>query len=334
MSECEKYLEMISAQIDHELSPGEERKLERHLESCPSCRRVKDAFLAVSGTADEELVQPPEELAASVMQRIRETDKSGEGRREKSRSNKRIYLKRYLALAACTALIIMTASSRLQVIYGGFGVGDVTNGAADHTELFEARSTDAGAPEEAEAQDEEASGQDVDSRATREEDGAPAPTPMPQEDADLSAPENEAALQEIEGHVYASSGVTCAELSVADTLSQLFSGTVSLSDPDAAEPFFSYTDSEGPATLLSFLGNALDEDAGEVPSEVPTVIISLSVEERSFQLEVWSSGESILCLYSELSTANAEKDEELFFRTDGSAESFRSYIDTLRNLVS
>lgn len=38
MGDCEPYEEMISAEIDGELRPEERRRLDRHLDSCPSCR--------------------------------------------------------------------------------------------------------------------------------------------------------------------------------------------------------------------------------------------------------------------------------------------------------
>jgi len=338
MSECEKYLEMISAQIDHELSPEEERELERHLESCPSCRKVKEAFGTISGAMDEELVQPPENLAASVMQKIRESDKSGEDRNGegKNRSSKRIHIKRYLALAACAALIIFTASSQLPKIYGSTGEKGVSSRSADEAVLFEAGNTDADAPAEAEARVGEDTSRSEESIPTQDtEGGSSTPEPQPQEAPDGSAPEPESASQEYEGQMDASYGMKDTKQGMGDTLSQLFSDwNVSLSDPGAVEPFYRYADSQGPAELLGFLGNVLDEDAGEVPGEAPTVIITLSGDERSCRLSVWSGGENILCLYSEISTVSVETGGEVFFKTDGSAESFISYINTLRNLAA
>jgi len=337
MSECEKYLEMISAQIDNELSPEEETELERHLEGCPSCRRVKEAFGAISGAVDEELVQPPEELAASVMQKIRESDKCGGDRKEKSRNSKRIYLKRYLALAACAALIIFTASSQIPNIYNLTRKSAEPQAADTFMANADAPASTEGA-DEVEAQSLDGADEDVYVRSTEGgEGGAAAPVPEPEEVPAEKADVPEAAdsSQMSEGQMTASYGAAGSGQSMGDMLSELFSNwSVSLSDPGAAEPFFSFADSEGPVTLLGFLGNALDEDAGAVPGEEPTVIINLSGDERSCWLSVWSGGGNILCLYSELSTVSAEKGEEIFFKTDGSAESFNSYIDTLRNLVS
>jgi len=330
MSECEKYLEMISAQIDNELSPEEETELERHLEGCPSCRRVKEAFGAISGAMSEELVQPPEELAASVMQKIRESDKCGENRKEKSKNSKRIYLKRYLALAACAALIIITASSQIPNIYS------LTRKSAE-PQAADTFMADAGAPasaegaDEAEAQSLDDADEDVYIRSTEGgEGGEAAPVPEPEE-----APAEKADVPELsddpqlsEGQITASYGLAGSG-SMADTLSSMFSAwTVSLWDDGASAPFFTFADTDSSMTLLDFLGTALEGDAGAIPGEAPTVLISLSDGTQSCKLSVWSGGGDILCLYS------VDGSEEVLFKTDGSAESLSSYIDELRNLAA
>jgi len=331
MSECEKYLEMISAQIDNELSPEEERELKRHLESCPSCRRVKEAFGAVAGALDGELVQPPEELAASVMQKIRESDKSGEDRKEKSRNSKRIYLKRYLALAACAALIIFTASSRIPNIYSLTRKSAEPQAADTFMENADAPASTEGA-DEVEAQSLDDADEGVYIRSTEGGEGgeaAPDPEPeeAPAEKADV--PEASDSSQVSEGQITASYGAEDSGQSMGDTLSAMFSAwTVSLWDDGASAPFFTFADTDGPMAMLDILGTVLEGDAGAVPEEAPTVIISLSDGTQSCRLSVWSGGVDVLCLYS------ADGSEDVFFKTDGSAESLSSYIDELRNLAA
>jgi len=334
MSECEKYLEMISAQIDNELSPEEEWELERHLEGCPSCRRVKEAFGAISGAVSEELVQPPEELAASVMQKIRESDKCGEDRKEKSRNSKRIYLKRYLALAACAALIIITASSQIPNVYRLARKSAEPQAADTFMANADAPASTEGA-DEVEAQSLDGDDEDVYIRSTEGgeggEGGAAAPVPEPEEAPAEKAdvPEASDSVQASEGQITANFGLAGSGQSMGDTLSSIFSAwTVSLWDDGASAPFFTFAGTESSLALLDLLGTALDGDAGEIPGEVPAVVISLSDGTQNCRLSVWSGGGDILCLYS------IDGGEEVLFKTDGSAEDFGSYIDTLRNLAA
>ncbi|MFR3291290.1 MAG: anti-sigma factor family protein [Lachnospiraceae bacterium] len=48
MSECDKYQEMISQMLDGELPEPHKTELVKHLGCCPDCRRVYDAFSAIS----------------------------------------------------------------------------------------------------------------------------------------------------------------------------------------------------------------------------------------------------------------------------------------------
>ena len=50
MTECEKYQEMISAMLDGELAESGQEELRRHMDGCPECRNMYEAFAAVSGT--------------------------------------------------------------------------------------------------------------------------------------------------------------------------------------------------------------------------------------------------------------------------------------------
>ena len=71
MRDCTKYDMMISARIDGELSPEEERELEEHLASCEDCRRYLRLLETVrEDLREEKLPAAPETLKDGVMYKI------------------------------------------------------------------------------------------------------------------------------------------------------------------------------------------------------------------------------------------------------------------------
>lgn len=117
MADCEKYIEMISSMVDGELSPEQEAELRAHIETCPDCRRVFDAFSNISSALSDDLEEPPEALAKGVMFRIRGI--SG-GKRPR-----RFIFGRFTAIAACIALLLIAGAK-----YDWFGIGSDTSGDA------------------------------------------------------------------------------------------------------------------------------------------------------------------------------------------------------------
>lgn len=100
MSDCDKYIEMISAMVDGELTAEQEAELRTHIDQCGECARVYDAFLGISDALAEDLIAPPETLAKGVMYKIKMQKKGGN----------RFAFGRYTAIAACLALILFGAS--------------------------------------------------------------------------------------------------------------------------------------------------------------------------------------------------------------------------------
>lgn len=100
MTDCEKYMELMSAMLDGELSDEQEAELRTHIDKCEDCRRVYNAFKGISGALNEELVTPPEMLAKGVMFKINNQKKT----------NKRFVFGKFTALAACLALVLFGAS--------------------------------------------------------------------------------------------------------------------------------------------------------------------------------------------------------------------------------
>ena len=96
---CDRAQELISCLIDGELSEKEKSEVSEHIENCPGCKAVFDAFSALSDDLSE-LEEAPEDLSESVMCAI----KSGTPARRKTP------WVRYLSLAACLALVIFAGT--------------------------------------------------------------------------------------------------------------------------------------------------------------------------------------------------------------------------------
>ncbi len=99
MSQCENYQELISRMVDGDLSAREEADLARHIETCPDCVALFQAFSVLSGQINEDLEESPFDLRDNVMAEIR---------REEIRRRNRIptVLRSVLSAAACVALIV------------------------------------------------------------------------------------------------------------------------------------------------------------------------------------------------------------------------------------
>ena len=102
MSNCEYYQELISRLVDDELSAEEQAVLVSHLEHCPDCAALVQAFQSISGVIAEDLAEPPEALSENVMAELRR-----EAIKTKNRKKRR--WKGPLATAACLAVVIAAA---------------------------------------------------------------------------------------------------------------------------------------------------------------------------------------------------------------------------------
>ena len=69
---CDKYLDMISARLDGELTPAEEAELTAHLQTCPACRASAAELEGLhSALTDLGEVDAPAELSLSVLSKIK-----------------------------------------------------------------------------------------------------------------------------------------------------------------------------------------------------------------------------------------------------------------------
>ena len=68
MADCARYVELLSARLDGELTPAEERELEEHLEVCPACRALEGQLSVLHGSfAALEETPAPAGFAQGVM---------------------------------------------------------------------------------------------------------------------------------------------------------------------------------------------------------------------------------------------------------------------------
>lgn len=112
MNGCEKYIEMISAMVDGELTAEQEAELRTHIDQCGECAKVYDAFTSISEALANDLVAPPETLAKGIMYKINLNKKGGA---------RRFAFGRYTAIAACLALVLFGASHF--GLFGGLNSG-------------------------------------------------------------------------------------------------------------------------------------------------------------------------------------------------------------------
>ena len=110
---CEKAIDLISAETDAALSASEQAELELHLAECADCRRYRDALRMIDEAVSEP-VEPPETLLFDVMSelRLRETEAGRGARRRHS------FAARWGTLAACAVLVAGTLLAGLRP--GGF----------------------------------------------------------------------------------------------------------------------------------------------------------------------------------------------------------------------
>lgn len=100
---CERYLDLISARMDGELTLLEESKLSAHLRECSCCRAIAEDLKGIrSALSQAETAPVPDALARQVMDQIQEETKL---RRAADRQRRRT-IRQLSALAACLVLCV------------------------------------------------------------------------------------------------------------------------------------------------------------------------------------------------------------------------------------
>lgn len=137
MNECERFEEMISALLDGELSAGEEAEVRAHMEHCPECRAMYEAFAAVGEAIGTQEV--PATLHSGIMEKVHAADKA-------SRTQHTIVrLRPILAAAACLIVVVGTVFALKNTV--GFGRSTKLASAAEIPHADEARPEIAMAPD-------------------------------------------------------------------------------------------------------------------------------------------------------------------------------------------
>jgi len=125
VSNCEKYLDMISAYFDGELNGNEKAELEAHLEECEECRSILETYREISAEMIKDTEEVPENFAAGVMDKVASYEKNIKAR--KQRRNFGI-AGRWIGIAACIA-IVLVAFPRMP----GLGCGASNDAAMEDT---------------------------------------------------------------------------------------------------------------------------------------------------------------------------------------------------------
>ena len=140
MDNCKDNVEAISMLVDGELGDAEAQALRAHIARCDTCKKIYDAFSAISDSIGDELVQPPKQLAKGVMFRVNLMN-------ERKRRPRFAY-GRFTAIAACFVAILLGAN------YFGLLGGSMPKSAADKSAeaassevLEESAAADMNAPE-------------------------------------------------------------------------------------------------------------------------------------------------------------------------------------------
>lgn len=133
MTSCEKYIELISAAIDGEISDADRSALEIHLEFCPECRKAAEALSAISRNFPKE-AEVPENFTAGTMAKIKaEAAKPTGFKKFVSGYGK------YTGLAAALVVVLLGA----HVFTNGFGSSKSSDAAAPESNMSTAYDTTA-----------------------------------------------------------------------------------------------------------------------------------------------------------------------------------------------
>lgn len=115
LNDCDHFAELISAQLDEALTPGERAELEEHLAQCPSCRALQKDFQELHQILLEAAAhwraEPPEDLTQRVLDKVHAAKVTP----LPTRNNR---WRQWASIAAVLALVVIGGSA---VTLGQFG---------------------------------------------------------------------------------------------------------------------------------------------------------------------------------------------------------------------
>lgn len=113
MSGCEMYQELISCLLDGELNEEESTALAEHLEHCPECEAMFEAFAGLSRSLGENMEEVPEGLHENIMAAVRREDIKNKNSRKKLSKP----MKAALTTAACAVLVVGVGAAVLPGLF-------------------------------------------------------------------------------------------------------------------------------------------------------------------------------------------------------------------------
>ena len=106
MCDCERALELLSLELDGQLTPEEKGELEAHLAGCGECRRAAEELRQLHTILPELEEEVPDDLHQAIMDRI-----GAEKVVPLSRARRPSQLRRWASLAAVFAVILLGAGT-------------------------------------------------------------------------------------------------------------------------------------------------------------------------------------------------------------------------------
>ena len=152
MCDCERALELLSLELDGQLTPEEKGELEAHLAGCGECRRAAEELRQLHTILPELEEEVPDDLHQAIMDRI-----GAEKVVPLSRARRPSQLRRWASLAAVFAVILLGAGTWRLFAGSGLSGGTAAPAAANAAPeaAAAARDTASGGTEPADGQTEE-----------------------------------------------------------------------------------------------------------------------------------------------------------------------------------
>ena len=139
--DCEKALELMSAELDGACTEQERAALQAHLDACADCRETFRQLHALDEALQDAQLEPPQALHDTVMRQIRKEKKPG----------RRFWLPA-AAIAAAAALVLLAGYAGLLSLPGFDRENAVTVNVGSAAErIFEQIEPEAGEPDPAAA---------------------------------------------------------------------------------------------------------------------------------------------------------------------------------------
>ena len=141
--DCEKALELMSAELDGMCTEQERAALQAHLEACADCRATSRQLRALDEALQDAELEPPQALHDNVMQQIRKEKKPA----------RRVWLPA-AAIAAAAALVLLAGQAGILSLPGFDRENSVTVNVGSAAErIFERIEPEAGEPDPAAAEE-------------------------------------------------------------------------------------------------------------------------------------------------------------------------------------